>query len=214
MDFKKEYISMNKYAINFLRPEHNFEKVAEMAYADMARHTLKIKFFKEAKRDKSEKRNIKNAVISELKNRILKLNEVDTPDKFNTWHNKVCEYIVDMYNGQKHFASDFTYGQAQKWLNMLIKYLYVFEVKDETISKTPLLEFVVGNNNPNDFISWLHAPIDGLVVKKMEIDISSDGAWSSWNYTKYIKYQELINVKCKANRTNPFYWELEMWSKK
>ena len=48
------------------------------------------------------------------------------PDDFDTWHDGRCAQIICQMNtpyddGRKNFLNaDFTYGQAQKWVNMML----------------------------------------------------------------------------------------------
>ena len=50
---------------------------------------------------------------------------------FNTWHESKCAQIIDRMNapygdGKKGFLkARFTYGQAQKWVNMTLKYCLI-----------------------------------------------------------------------------------------
>lgn len=50
---------------------------------------------------------------------------------FDTWHESKCAQIIDRMNapygdGKKGFLkARFTYGQAQKWVNMTLKYLWL-----------------------------------------------------------------------------------------
>lgn len=92
----------------------------------------------------------------------------------------------------------FTYGQAQKWINMTLKYLYV------------LCPDKVENNFFN-----LHIPIDNYVfsVAQKEFDIKyPTKPWSRWeSYDYYIEYQILI----RNNLTDvvPLKWEFIFWLK-
>ncbi|MBP3336633.1 MAG: hypothetical protein J6L61_11025 [Ruminiclostridium sp.] len=128
---------------------------------------------------------------------------------FATWHKEVCERLVNDYNkihdeNNKNF---FTYGNAQKWLNMTLKYLWLL------------------NRLPNDMDEKaLHAPIDSYILqklKKLEIEgVTGSGetfyykkkCWSNIDkYNEYMELQEKIRKFAKADGKSVIEWENEAW---
>lgn len=128
---------------------------------------------------------------------------------FATWHKEVCERLVKDYNkihdeNNKNF---FTYGNAQKWLNMTLKYLWLL------------------NRLPNDMDEKaLHAPIDSYILqklKKLEIEgVTGSGetfyykkkCWSNIDkYNEYMELQEKIRKFAKADGKSVIEWENEAW---
>lgn len=198
MPENKTTLQVNKYADRFLMAEvKNFEGAARKAYADMARRTLRIKEnSKERKVLKEQATKILQQAVEDLKN--------DSSD-FPKWHEKSCNALIACYGGQ------LSYGQAQKWLNMLLKYLYVYDVNGyETLFSS------------REGIAALDMPVDSKVIealhRKYNVKRPTAG-WSVWDRNTYRAYQAaarsaLHNAPDIENPDEriPFYWELIHWS--
>lgn len=197
MPENKTTLQVNKYADRFPMAEvKNFEGAARKAYADMARRTLRIKEnSKERKVLKEQATKILQQAVEDLKN--------DSSD-FPKWHEKSCNALIACYGGQ------LSYGQAQKWLNMLLKYLYVYDVKGYETLFSP------------ERITALDMPVDSKVIdalrRKYTVKRPTAG-WSVWDRNTYRAYQTaarsaLQNAPDIENPDEriPFYWELIHWS--
>ena len=198
MHENKTTLQVNKYADRFLMAEvKNFEGAAHKAYADMARRTLRIKEnSKERIALKKSATEILRQAVEDLKN--------DSSD-FPKWHEKSCNALIACYGGQ------ISYGQAQKWLNMLLKYLYVYDVNGyETLFSS------------RERIAALDMPVDSKVInalrRKYTVKPPTAG-WSAWDRNTYRAYQAaaqsaLHNAPDIENPDErlPFYWELIHWS--
>lgn len=198
MPENKTTLQVNKYADLFLMAEvKNFEGAAHKAYADMARRTLRIKEnSKERIALKKSATEILRQAVEDLKN--------DSSD-FPKWHEKSCNALIACYGGQ------LSYGQAQKWLNMLLKYLYVYDVNGyETLFSS------------REGIAALDMPVDSKVIealhRKYNVKRPTAG-WSVWDRNTYRAYQAaarsaLHNAPDIENPDEqiPFYWELIYWS--
>ena len=122
--------------------------------------------------------------------------DIKTKEQFDSWHHTTCMQIREKYRDQEVLL---TFGQAQKWLNMTIKYLYVLE------------EYTF-----DDVFGFLHIPLDNYVfdvardVLQIERPII---AWSRWDdYEKqYLTYQNKIRDKVKE--CEPLRWEFRYWLK-
>lgn len=193
MPENKTTLQVNKYADRFLMAEvKNFEGAAHKAYADMARRTLRIK------EDSEERKVLKEQATKILRQAVEKLKN-DSSD-FPKWHEKSCNALIACYGGQ------LSYGQAQKWLNMLLKYLYVYDVKGyETLFSQKR-------------ITALDMPVDSKVIdalrRKYAVKPPTAG-WSVWDRNTYRVYQAaarsaLQNAPDIENPDEriPFYWEL------
>lgn len=194
----KTILQVNKYADRFLMAEvKNFEGAAHKAYADMARRTLRIK------ENSKERIALKKSATKILRQAVEKLKN-DSSD-FPKWHEKSCNALIACYGGQ------LSYGQAQKWLNMLLKYLYVYDVKGyETLFSS------------REGIAALDMPVDSKVIealhRKYNVKRPTAG-WSVWDRNTYRAYQAaarsaLHNAPDIENPDErlPFYWELIHWS--
>ena len=84
-------------------------------------------------------------------------------DEYDKWHKKLCKEIVGRY--AKVCGEQFRIGQAQKWINMMVKYLYLLD--SECIK--PIIPFA-------------HVPLDNYVfdAAREHLALSSDGLtpWS------------------------------------
>ena len=143
--------------------------------------------------------NLIEAVNVIFKKEIPIINEgsITSQEKFDSWHCKVCKNIKLLYNEK---GIDFTYGQAQKWLNMTIKYLYILEVEGYTF---------------DSIFEYLHIPIDKYILKgvKDELEIKRPvDAWSKLDKKEYFKYQNAIRERLREKGISPIRWEFENWA--
>ena len=140
------------------------------------------------------------------KNRIIREAQKDFIDDNNK---TLCTLEYSRYMPQEirdRGAESFYYGQAQKWLNMTIKYMWLVGIWDKQLQ--PLEQF-------------LHVPIDNLILTIVADAGKNDGfkipkgplSWSKWNYEDYIGYQNTLRdhiLKLEPNKS-PLEWENEKW---
>ncbi|MBU6463177.1 MAG: hypothetical protein KGK01_01720 [Bradyrhizobium sp.] len=96
-------------------------------------------------------------------------------EAFDYWHSSACSCIVRCF---AQFGA-FNYGQAQKWLNMTIKYRWFFSESD------PL----------NEWFKAAHVPVDDYVLRAAEdAGISSPVRlpWSRWDASAYLSFQNRV----------------------
>lgn len=99
---------------------------------------------------------------------------------FDHQHQILCDLLISAWG-------TLTYGQAQKWINMTLKYwLLLGENKIENINKNA---------------RFFHIPIDSFVQKKMFCQ-KNPSPWSKINsYDEYFKYQ--ISYRQELSGDNP-----------
>ena len=198
MPENKTTLQVNKYADLFLMAEvKNFEGAAHKAYADMARRTLRIK-------ENSKERIALKKIATKILRQAVEDLKNDSSD-FPKWHEKSCNALIACYGGQ------ISYGQAQKWLNMLLKYLYVYDVNGyETLFSS------------REGIAALDMPVDSKVIealhRKYNVKRPTAG-WSVWDRNTYRAYQAAARNALQSasdiensDEQIPFYWELIHWS--
>ena len=206
---------------------------AHRAYLDLAR-TVKYKYTstklesmssknspedkkEEAKKYKESKKQCIDSICEYICDLADKIPCSDV--KFPQWHKDACDEIIRKMQQATYetiisenstlIEECFTYGQAQKWLNMTLKYLWLLDLL------------------PKDFNSeLLHVPIDSYIIEAakakkndfeygLEIDNKlSENSWSTWdNYDEYNKYQG--NIKEAISNDNrfcsPIEWEGKAW---
>lgn len=208
-------------------PDHDLLfKCANRAYLDLNRT---LKFQKVPEEDKGELQKQKSKFREEISEIIVDritnlLNE--KPQDYEAWHKETCnkvikkaqEYEQDNWlqkNGNE--GKGFYYGQAQKWVNMTIKYMWVTERWKDKLDK---------------LMNVLHVPVDSYIIegvwnrdgwedvlkgilvngKEKSGRFSSDKVvpWSKWDETQYKDFQVALRTKLKKERT-PFEWEEETW---
>ncbi len=145
-------------------------------------------------------------------------------EKFDCWHRKACYSFakidcevlglrnsnneVNSYNISELLfhrgdtgETIFTHGQAQKLVNMMVKYFYIF-YQCEGWKELENIKF------------YAHAPIDSFVLKAAFFDEDYCGpAWSRiTDYDFYIGIKNRIDNVAKAQKySSGFLWELANW---
>ena len=198
---------------------------AQRAYLDLCRT---IKFVKDesknniSKKEKDERADFQGAICEiiagNIKYHILKSDE----DSYDDIHKKVCTFIIEKVNSYKDdfMADNFTYGQAQKWLNMTIKYMYLMGFwKDEfkNIEKAlhiPVDSYIIQAVWGNDDIKL--PLIKDKLLKNGTRGAYSDEKikkWSKWRRYEYRRFQNTLKKYLAENLPDktPLEWEAEVW---
>ena len=107
--------------------------------------------------------------------------------------------------------AELTYGQAQKWVNMTMKYLCVLSDANFTGDYKWL----------GDFYPYLHVPIDSIILDKIAdenefpgIKLDNVRCWSKIKeYQDYFAVQQSLRNKLKEKDSPilPMDWEFEVW---
>lgn len=118
---------------------------------------------------------------------ILFSQNFDSQSEFDEWHKGQCRALKKRFN--EIYTYQMTIGQAQKWINMSLKYFYA--IGDDKIPGI--------STNYHLF----HIPIDTIIQEKLikekgiqTIDSQCGNTWSGMDsYDVYIKYQEDVRRK-------------------
>ena len=130
------------------------------------------------------------------------------PTDFDSVHDEICRTVMKYAKkypeaAEQKLLEKFTYGQAQKWLNMALKYMCLMGFWDEMLD--PVRE-------------KLHVPVDSFIIKaakklpdvklprKHKKEITP---WSKWNDAEYKEFQETLRKAVKPQI--PFDWEAAAW---
>ena len=163
--------------------DNPFEASSRSAYTDMCR-TIRFK----GKNGFSLREDVDNL----LEKKIPDLISVKDEREFAQWHQAMCEQIVGMYRTE---GIEFYIGQAQKWINMTLKYLYVLE--------PDVVE---------PFYHLLHIPVDNYIIdiaKKQYGVPALPCAWSRIDdYTVYMDYEKTL---MEVIDEIPLDWEFSKW---
>ncbi len=160
------------------------------AYRDAASHVLHLT-------EKQKEDNPKEAAISVIMKAIAQLSE---KQDFDTWHSDLCEELIDRY------PSDvMSYGIAQKWVNMTMKYLCILH------ELFPESDY---GKAASELKSMLHVPIDSYILEaaKKDEDLRLPKLVDSWSNLKdpaaYLEYQKTIRSRKNHRQMD---WEGKAW---
>ncbi len=183
-----------------------FKKTAERAYLDLCRT---IRFNTD---DETTKLTYKAKVCDMLVSEYNSLcDSIKSCNDFDREHRRICKAICDEYKA----ISSFTYGQAQKWVNMAFKYMFLIE----------------GNSVLKPY---LHIPVDSYILQSVGLDKteyslnltcipkknggtgryseSSSKPWSKWEYEEYIAFQNEVRTAIEdSDFDSAIEWEHSAW---
>lgn len=127
-----------------------------------------------------------NNVVNGLVN-----NDFSDINQYDQEHEKGCDLLIKEFNSAfiNMEVHELTIGQAQKWINMTLKYL-----------------ITLGENRVNGIlknIEYFHIPVDDIIqakfLKDHGIERLKDGVLVKWSrvnsYLEYIKYQKAVREK-------------------
>lgn len=117
---------------------------------------------------------------------------------FDQWHQHACKQLVTLY-GRSGFAA-FAVGQAQKWINMTVKYLALFDA-DQPRRQRRLLELG-------------HMPIDARIFARLSAEgLPRTLRQTSWSrikeYGDYMRIQTWVREHFAGS--SPLVVEFHLW---
>lgn len=184
------------YRICVFGTEENNEKAAaKRAYRDMCRT---IRFEKGV--SQKQKNDCRARVVELIETEIKKYNSIDTVEKYDEFHDSLCSRIIGCYDNQT--IAEITYGQAQKWVNMTMKYLCVlYEGQCDWLNK---------------IYSFLHIPIDSIILDKARKEFPNEfpvnnTPWSQLSREEYITIQNKLRAVIKDVAL--IDWEFKAWNR-
>lgn len=212
---------------SFNNTDDPIQVAIDKAYTDMSRRVLSI--------DDGQKADLKKKAGKKIHTEIEKLNKTDD---YNKWHSELCGELINIYSGKhKNEKRSFMFGHAQKWVNMTMKYLYIFYCCEKEKILSDILKcdckneqwFTAVEKHCNNF----HVPIDGYILEKAcnvealknkikKVDKTTyklkinglDYAWSripEKNNDVYINLQKDIRAAAEKEGINPLDWEGKAW---
>lgn len=183
-----------KVASGDVTSDEVIDGVARRAYADL-RRTIHGFGTHPAKAE------IKDYIHATLRMFIADLETCNSQEEFDERHDQWCTSACERFKQYSHPGRDFNfhYGQAQKWLNMTLKYLAVLDHPQVQRAYT-----------------FLHVPVDKYVydeagtagVKRP----SRPYAWSRLDREKYLNYQHRLRKMVDSTPYScPLDWEADVW---
>ena len=143
-----------------------------------------------------------------------KIKELETVTNFNSWHHSVCKELVDKYSAVKDGETKFfEYGNAQKWVNMTMKYLWMLGILPKKITENdlhiPIDSFIIDALWKADKSLSDKFPLKNDRVKRgYDYKKPSDYVlgWSKWEEQQYDKFRDSI-LKSDYSLS----WENDAW---
>jgi hypothetical protein len=141
----------------------------------------------------------RNEVANYLEPKIADVLKRDsfTFEEYDEWASDVCTSIRGIY--RDHGITDYTFGNAQKLLNMAIKYVLSADNIDPTL---PIFKVA-------------HIPVDRVIMKIAKNKLNVRPMETAWSQTddlgEIISYQRRFRAAIPANYS-PVTWECENWS--
>ena len=113
--------------------------------------------------------------------------------EYNDWHMNVCNRLLELYAGEN---IQMYVGQAQKWINMTMKYLYI----------------LTGDELKNIF-DYLHIPLDNYVYSAAKKRLGISAPKKRWSrIDSYEEYMELqVKIWGAIDGQSPIEWEIFNW---
>lgn len=189
---------LKNLSINFIiccyfgQSEDLIKAAIDRAYIDMASHTL---IWPDGKTTNSKWECRKDA-SDEIRQHLRSY--PGGSDSFDDWYKDTICAIEKPYEKQGVTLSA---GQTHKWLNMTIKYIYVFSnILESDDSRLNDVESFLRGTCEKDY----QAPIDRNVLKETGLD----KCFSPWSKLKPDEYAELQKT---LKSENDFLWELTNW---
>ena len=155
-----------------------------------------------------------------LANHLRDFSEPVERDAFDEWHSELCKDLTGKFDA----SLPFVFGNAQKWVNMSLKYLLLFcDVSDGQKYSA------IGNIR-----GWLHIPVDSFIIEKVwddtdiplpfkkkkweqnrekvKYDAQKVKVWSKWERKpEYEDFLRAMRTKCKTEAIAPIDWEGQAW---
>lgn len=148
----------------------------DTAYLDFNRTLRGISKVENGAKLHTDAVNVLTDSLAELKETLKTLTDQTT---FDDWHYETCAKLISVYDGSHTVYG----GQAQKWVNMTLKYVY-------TLGEERISGFEAG-------YPLCHAPLDKIVI----VQLTKYGfpalpcVWSHLDYHEYFERQKWIRNK-------------------
>lgn len=139
-------------------------------------------------------------------------------DGFDEWHAEVCKELVEFHKkirvGDDNF---FTYGNAQKWVNMTMKYLWMLGLLPEKIKEEnlhiPIDSFVIDAlwNYENVILPCFDQNKRNREYKQPSNFVIGWSKWKEENYNDLVKSIEHVDLVKNGKNESNLSWENEVW---
>ncbi len=201
----------NELCRNTYGKNHNKEYRLELALCQWASDKAYRDFCRTIKFAEPDKNNARMKMRMEVTKIICNaIGDLTAAIDYDKWHEGVYEEIKNRYKGfindTKHGNDTLTVGQIQKWLNMTIKWLWMY---NSCVQKIEYFKGII------DHTAKLHIPLDSYILayikKELDLDLKESSVWSQISeYNVYRNYQTDFRDKLNSGES-PIEWELVHW---
>jgi hypothetical protein len=184
------------------------DRFISRAYRDMNRTLRGIGKLADADKARilNGAKTLVNTAVIDLRKKPFPGNPVQGSRDFDQWHTDLCQVLKTYYASELQNVSKIrlTYGQAQKWVNMTMKYCWVCGGAD----------FV----RLEPWFSVAHIAVDEVILEAAEkegvIKIRPCRKWSSWDdQPAYQTFQDIIRQPATIKSQSPLELEYNWWLK-
>ena len=178
----------------------------EGAYNTLFKKTIEAEKLKQLK---SASERARNDSAKFLFLQIQKLSALAS--NYKEWHKNTCDGLYKKYskvclNENEPF---FTYGNAQKWVNMTMKYLWLLGLLDNTVDcerlHIPIDSFIIDAMWSDQNVNLPLRPENGDRSKTYAKPSDHVLGWSQWNDKMYEDFRSDLPEKYSL------YWENDAW---
>ena len=117
--------------------------------------------------------------------------------QFDDWNEKLCTEIRNIY--QNAGISDYAFGNAQKLVNMAVKYILSADIIDPNL----------------EWFGVVHIPVDSIIMKVAQRKLDVSPLSTSWSitddYKEFLKYQSRLRIALQSDDGFPLFWEIKNW---
>ena len=158
-------------------------------------------------KDKSDILNGAKEVVRQQLNDLIRTSpeKAKLGDQFEHWHSTACKKLKEFYDSRDTNPKiNFTYGQAQKWINMTMKYCWV-----------------CGGNELERLQPWFvkaHVAVDEVILiaaeKEKVVSNRPCEKWSKWDSEQeYSDFQKTLREVATTQNKSPMELEFDWWNK-
>ncbi len=202
-----------KFLLNiYFRGNDHLSNAVNRAYRDMNRT---ISFINACDKTSKENKENRKKLIEKVKKIIAAGIRNSNIKNFDDWHCEICRNIQLVYINDVQGEKGLTYGQAQKWINMTLKYLTIINQLENI--DVDYKNFIT--NHGRDF----HVPVDTIILDSFEEEYKNSKAipnsgtnkkrkcWSKWNEDEYKSFQDYLKNNISGYESL-LDWEFEKWT--
>ena len=145
---------------------------------------------------------------------------IEQKDDYDDWHKRLCNKIISHYF---EFGYPwFTYGKAQKWINMTMKYimLYNSEYSEKLKEYIPVFHVPIDRYIAPSIAKMIHYLPKDIETRQFGIlDASFDSQKANYCWSKIDDYDDYLKCQIKLREAldpeglPPLRWEFDEWIK-